>query len=166
MIGLEYILYIYEMQHQELATYLKIRKQNINLWVSGKQNVSKKHIPKLVEIFGISEHFYQKELTEVDKLLIQKEKIVNELKNSSKLNQVKMDLDNLDGKSYDEVPVEDKKIVEINNKISKAEVNEIIEEKIPNSNMYLVKMVIELIEKNGDSLEFRDSMESFYKKYI
>lgn len=80
MIGLEYILNLYNMPHNELAEKLGIRKQNINLWIKGKQSISKKHLPKLSEIFGIGEEFFQKELDAVDQLIIQKNKLQMELK--------------------------------------------------------------------------------------
>ena len=47
------------MQHMELAERLGIRKQNINLWIKGKQNVPKKYLPTLKEIFGVEEEYYQ-----------------------------------------------------------------------------------------------------------
>lgn len=75
MIGLEYVLNLYNMEHQSLAERLGIRKQNINLWIKRKQNISKKHLPVLSEIFGIDEEYFQKELDDVDKLIIQKEKL-------------------------------------------------------------------------------------------
>jgi transcriptional regulator with XRE-family HTH domain len=80
MIGLEYILNIYDIQHQDLAEKLGIRKQNINLWIKGKQNVSKKYLPTLSEMFGVDEEYFQKELDDIDKLIIQKEKLKRELK--------------------------------------------------------------------------------------
>jgi plasmid maintenance system antidote protein VapI len=78
MIGLEDILRIWEMQHQELATKLGIKKQNINLWISGKQAISKKYLPILSEMFGVSEEMFQRELTDLEKLYIQKAKIEKE----------------------------------------------------------------------------------------
>lgn len=80
MIGLEYILNLYGIQHQDLAEKLGIKKQNINLWIKGKQNVSKKHLPILSEMFGVDEDYFQKELSDIDKLIIQKEKLKRELK--------------------------------------------------------------------------------------
>lgn len=82
MIGLEYILNLYNMQHQELAKKLGIKKQNINLWIKGKQNVSKKYLPVLSKIFNIPEKYFQKELDEIDKMEIQNIKLNSELKNS------------------------------------------------------------------------------------
>lgn len=80
MIGLEYILNLYNMEHQSLADKLGIKKQNINLWIKGKQNISKKYLPLLSEMFGIDEQYFQKELDDVDKLMVQKEKLSQELK--------------------------------------------------------------------------------------
>ena len=80
MVGLEYILNLYGMQHQQLAEKIGIKKQNINLWISGKQDISKKHLPTLSQIFCIEEEYFQKELDDIDKLIIQKEKLKKELK--------------------------------------------------------------------------------------
>ena len=57
MIGLEYILNLYNLQHIELAEKLGIKKQNINMWVKGRQNIPKKYLPVLEELFGI-DHSY------------------------------------------------------------------------------------------------------------
>ncbi|MDA2175223.1 helix-turn-helix domain-containing protein [Bacillus cereus] len=80
MNGLEYILGLYNMQHLELAEKLGIKKQNINLWIKGRQNIPKKYLPILEETFGLSASYFIKELSEVDKLEIQKEKLKRELK--------------------------------------------------------------------------------------
>ena len=80
MNGLEYILNLYQMQHVELARRLGIKKQNINLWIKGKQKIPKKHLPVLEEIFRLDAKYFTKELTEVDKLEIQKEKLKQDLK--------------------------------------------------------------------------------------
>lgn len=80
MIGLEYILKLYGIQHQELAEMLEIKKQNINLWVKGKQNISKKYLPELSIYFNIPEEFFQKELNQIDRLEIQKRKLQKEMK--------------------------------------------------------------------------------------
>ena len=47
MIGLEYILEIFKIQQKDLAEELGIKKQNITLWIKGKQNISKKYLPIL-----------------------------------------------------------------------------------------------------------------------
>ncbi len=77
--GLEYILALYDMQHIELAEKLGIKKQNINMWIKGKQNISKKYLPVLEELFSIKQEYFNKDIDEIDKLEIQKEKLKNEL---------------------------------------------------------------------------------------
>ena len=71
MVGLEYVLKLWNMQQDELAERLGIKKQNINYWVTGKRNIPKKYLPKLVEMFNIPEKYFQKELTYVEKEKIQ-----------------------------------------------------------------------------------------------
>lgn len=80
MIGLEYVLQLHNIQHQELAEQLGIKKQNINMWIKGKQNVSKKYLPQLAEQFDLPEEFFQKELTEIERLIVQKQKLQKEMK--------------------------------------------------------------------------------------
>lgn len=79
MIGLEYILSLYNMQHIELAEKFGLKKQNINLWIKGKQNIPKKYLPALEEMFGINKEYFSKELNEIEKLEIQKEKLKKDL---------------------------------------------------------------------------------------
>ncbi|WP_455544420.1 helix-turn-helix domain-containing protein [Intestinibacter sp.] len=79
IIGLEYILALYNMQHIDLAEGLGIKKQNINMWIKGKQKIPKKYLPVLEEIFGINSNYFNKNINEVDKLEIQKEKLKRDL---------------------------------------------------------------------------------------
>lgn len=79
IIGLEYILALYDMQHIDLAERLGIKKQNINMWIKGKQKIPKKYLPVLEEIFGINSDYFKKNIDEVDKLEIQKEKLKRDL---------------------------------------------------------------------------------------
>lgn len=80
MNGLEYILNLFTIQHIELAEKLGIKKQNINMWVKGRQNIPKKYLPVLEELFGIDQFYFGHELTEIDKLELQKEKLKRDLK--------------------------------------------------------------------------------------
>lgn len=84
MSGLEYILSLYNMQHIELAEILGIKKQNINMWIKGKQNIPKKYLPVLEEIFNIDSKYFVKELNEIEKLEIQKRKTKTRFKASNK----------------------------------------------------------------------------------
>lgn len=67
------------MQHIELAEKFGLKKQNINLWIKGKQNIPKKYLPALEEMFGINKEYFSKELNEIEKLEIQKEKLKKDL---------------------------------------------------------------------------------------
>lgn len=67
------------MQHIELAEKLGIKKQNINMWIKGKQKIPPKYLPTLEEIFGLKSEYFTKELDEIEKLEIQKEKLKIEL---------------------------------------------------------------------------------------
>ncbi|EPS49563.1 DNA-binding protein [Clostridium botulinum A1 str. CFSAN002368] len=80
MLGLEYILGLYNMQHVELAEKLGIKKQNINMWIKKKQKIPKKYLPILEEIFRLNKKYFSEDLSEIEKLEIQKEKLKKELK--------------------------------------------------------------------------------------
>jgi transcriptional regulator with XRE-family HTH domain len=80
LIGLEFILNLFTIQHIELAEKLGIKKQNINMWVKGRQSIPKKYLPVLEELFGIDQFYFGHELTEIDKLELQKEKLKRDLK--------------------------------------------------------------------------------------
>ena len=64
IIGLEYILALYDMQHIDLAERLGIKKQNINMWIKGKQKIPKKYLPVLEELFGINVDYFNKNIDE------------------------------------------------------------------------------------------------------
>lgn len=106
MIGLEYILSLYNMQHIELAEILGIKKQNINLWIKGKQNIPKKYLPLLEEKFGVKQEYFVRELNEIEKLEIQKEKLKKELKPVIKQYENKLSIG--EENKLVEVPVYDK----------------------------------------------------------
>lgn len=71
MIGLEYVLKLFEMPQQELASKLEIKQQNIDSWIKGKRNIPKKWLPILAEIFNIPEKYFQRELKYYDEERIQ-----------------------------------------------------------------------------------------------
>ncbi|MBY6838736.1 helix-turn-helix domain-containing protein [Clostridium botulinum] len=79
MIGLEYICNLYNKSYNSVAEELGISRQSINGWVKGLRPIPKKHLPKLSNIFdGVYKEYFQKELTEIDKINIQKTKVFNE----------------------------------------------------------------------------------------
>ena len=65
MIGLELILRLYGMQQKDLAENLGINKQNITLWIKGKQNIPKKYLPILADIFGLDDAFFTANIHEI-----------------------------------------------------------------------------------------------------
>lgn len=79
MMGLEYILNLYNMPQNELSARLGIKKQNITLWIKGRQPISKKYLPVLEELFQLPSDCFNRELTEIEKLEIQKDKLKKEL---------------------------------------------------------------------------------------
>lgn len=150
LIGLEYILNLYGMPHVELAEKLGIKKQNINLWIKGKQNISKKYLPVLEDLFGIQERYFTKELTDIEKLEIQKEKLKEDLKPIIQ----KHDRQFLIGDVNDlvEVPIYDKEEINaIERSIEKAKLVEKFRQTIDvvddNPYMDTFKLVVELLEK-------------------
>jgi plasmid maintenance system antidote protein VapI len=70
MIGLEFISNLYYIKHTDLAKELGIKRQNINLWIKGKGKIPQKYIVIFVEKFNIPEEYFQKELTNKDKINI------------------------------------------------------------------------------------------------
>ena len=151
MIGLEYILSLYNMQHIELADKLGIRKQNINLWIKGKQNISKKYLPVLEELFNIKQEYFNKELTEIEKLEIQKEKLKKDL-NPVITDSYEKFLIGEEG-SFKEIPIYDKEeINKIENDIEMAKIITKLKStmNIANNNPYMdtYKLFAEVMEKS------------------
>lgn len=150
MIGLEYILSLYSMQHIELAEKLGIKKQNINLWIKGKQNIPKKYLPILEELFGTKQEYFMKELNEIEMLEIQKEKLKKDLKPVIKKHEQQF----LIGEANDlvEVPIYDKEEINtMERTIEKAKLISRFKEAmdIVDDNPYMdtYKLIVELMEK-------------------
>lgn len=168
MIGLEYILNLYNMQHIELAEKLGIKKQNINMWIKGKQNIPKKYLPILEEIFGLNEKYFTKELDEIDQLEIQKEKLKRELKPVIKKHEQQFMI----GKVNDivEVPIYDKEeINSIERDIEKAKLVSRFKEAldIVDNNPYMdtYKLIVELLEKAQHEVVLHKTIEALAHYY-
>lgn len=79
MTGLSFILQLYNVTQQELADKLQIKRQNIDAWLRKRRKIPEKHLVNLSKIFkGIDSSYFQKELTEIEKIDIQKTKILND----------------------------------------------------------------------------------------
>ena len=148
LIGLEYILSLYNMQHIELAQILGIKKQNINLWIKGRQNIPKKYLPLLEEKFGVKQEYFVRELSEIEKLEIQKEKLKKELKPVIKQYENKLSIG--EENTLVEVPVYDKEeINSIDRTIEKANLLSKFKEAMDmvDSNPYMdtYKIIVEIM---------------------
>ncbi len=166
--GLEYILNLYNIKHIELAEQLGIKKQNINMWVKGKQNIPKKYLPVLEEMFDLDSSYFTKELTEVDKLEIQKLKIKKELKPI--VNNYNMEFDISEQKEMIKKPIYDKEEMNtIENSIQKAKLIQKFKESIEivDNHPYIqtLNMVVELIEKSQHEIIFQKTIEALAHYY-
>ena len=156
------------MQHIELAEKLGIKKQNINMWIKGKQNIPKKYLPILEEIFGLNEKYFTKELDEIDQLEIQKEKLKSDLKPVIKKHEQQFMI----GKVNDivEVPIYDKEeINSIERDIEKAKLVSRFKEAldIVDNNPYMdtYKLIVEVLEKAQHEIVLHKTIEALAHYY-
>ncbi|MDF2547202.1 MAG: transcriptional regulator [Anaerosolibacter sp.] len=161
MIGLEYILGLYNMQHLELAEYLGIKKQNINLWIKGKQKVPKKYLPDLEQLFNIDAGYFGKEIDEIEKLEIQKEKLKRDLQPIIKSHKQVL---GSGGSTLEKVPVYDKEeINSIERSIEKAKIIERFQksldvvDKHPYMDSY--RIIIELLDQAGAEMILHKTLQ-------
>ncbi|AWI11201.1 transcriptional regulator [Caldifermentibacillus hisashii] len=164
MNGLEYILSLYQVQHIELAEKLGIKKQNINLWIKGKQNIPKKYLPVLEELFGINRSYFTKELTDIDKLEIQKEKLKQDLKPIVERQKEEFRVDE-ESDYLVKVPVYDKEELNtIERAIEKAKLVERFKQVIDiideNPYMDTYALIVELLEKAQHEAIFHKTIEA------
>lgn len=151
------------MPHVELADELGIRKQNINMWIKGKQKIPNKYLPILENIFNIEQKYFSKELTEIDKLEIQKEKLKKDLKPIIKKYDQQFILDDMN-KTVD-VPVYDKEEINtIERDIEKAKLVSRFKEALDvvDNNPYIdtYKLIIELLEKSQHEVIVHKTIEA------
>lgn len=80
IIGLEYICKLYDVKFSELADDFGISRQVVNSWIKIKRRrkITKKYIPMLAKKFKQSEKYFQKELSDLDRLEILENKIFTE----------------------------------------------------------------------------------------
>lgn len=156
------------MQHIELAEKLGIKKQNINMWIKGKQNIPKKYLPILEELFGLDEDYFLKELNEIDQLEIQKEKLKRDLKPIIKKQEQQFILGEIN--DLVEVPIYDKEEINlIERNIEKAKLVSRFKEAldIVDNNPYLdtYKLIIELLDKAQHEVILHKTVEALAHYY-
>lgn len=166
--GLEYILNLYNMQHIELAEILGIKKQNINMWVKGKQNIPKKYLPVLEELFQLDRNYFTKELNEIDKLEIQKEKLKKDLKPI--VNKYEMEYSISESCDMIKKPVYDKEEMNsIERSIEKAKLVERFKNALEitdeNPFMETYNIIVELVEKVPHETIFNKTIEALAHYY-
>lgn len=171
MNGLNFILNLYDMQYIKLAEMLGINKQNITMWVKGKQKVPKKYLPTLEEIFNIDKEYFSKELTEIDKLEIQKEKLKQDLKPIISKKKQEFSIGEIN--DIIEKPIYDKEEMNtIEREIEKAKLAERFKEcmDLVDENPYMdtYKLIVELMEKVPHEIVLHKTIEalSHYYKVI
>lgn len=172
MIGLDYILKLYNITQQELADKLGIKQQNIDLWIRDKnRKIPKKHLPKLVEIFNIPEKYFQKELTDIDKLIIQKGKLERELKPQIKKYQTRLVLsENSEEADLEDIPIYDQKEMnDIEIEIAKVKIVEEIREAMSDLNkdyeIGTIEQIAKLIKHYGKEKVFIDTIDALSHYY-
>jgi len=138
------------MQHVELAEHLGIKKQNINMWIKRRQNIPKKYLPVLEEYFEIEQSYFSKELTNIEKLEIQKEKLKKDLKPVIKKHEKRYRSNDVN--DLVEVPVYDKEEINtIERDIEKAKLlirfKEAMDMVSNNPYMDTFELIVELMEK-------------------
>ena len=161
LIGLEYILGLYNMQHIELAEHLRIKKQNINLWIKGKQNIPKKYLPILEELFHVDAVYFAKELDEIEKLQIQKEKLKRDLQPIIKNHEHVL---SKGAGQLEKVPVYDKEEINtIERSIEKARIIQLFKESLEVVNrhpfMDSYRIVVELLEQAGTEIILHKTLQ-------
>ncbi|MEK4245287.1 helix-turn-helix transcriptional regulator [Psychrobacillus sp. FSL K6-2684] len=78
MIGLEYIAKEFHMRLTDIANILGVTRKSISNWTKGWQTIPKKHLGKLSLYFGVPEHYFQKELNDIEKLEVHVAKLTKE----------------------------------------------------------------------------------------
>lgn len=79
MIGLEFIMETYNTNANRLAEELQVSRHTIYDWLKGRRKIPTKRLKQLSEYFELPEEYFQKELTQQDKLNIYKLIIEKEL---------------------------------------------------------------------------------------
>lgn len=168
MNGLNFILNLYDMQYIKLAEILGINKQNITMWVKGKQKVPKKYITILEEIFNIDKEYFSKELTEIDKLEIQKEKLKQDLNPIISKKEQEFSIGEIN--NIIEKPIYDKEEMNsIEREIEKAKLAQRFKEcmDIVDNNPYMdtYKLIVELMEKVPHEIVLHKTIEALSHYY-
>lgn len=123
MIGLEFLINIYGLKNKDIAETLEISPVTVHDWIKGKKKIPLARIEELSKVFeNIPTEYFQKELDDIDKLTIQKEKLKQELKPNVSKYQLHFSVNSSD---LEEVPLYDSNAInKIEFEIRKAKIIE------------------------------------------
>ncbi|MEF2245381.1 helix-turn-helix domain-containing protein [Paenibacillus sp. IITD108] len=83
MIGLEYIVKLYNGTYKKLAEKLGITPSTVTDWLSRRRPIPKAKLEALSQLFRIEEDFFQKELTKVEEIELRLDYLRRESKRDS-----------------------------------------------------------------------------------
>lgn len=138
------------------------------MWVKQKQNIPKKYLPVLEELFDAPSDYFGRELTEIEKLEIQKEKLKKDLNPVIQKHEEQFEI----GEVNDMVakPIYDKE--EINNierEIAKAKLVSKFKEALDvvedNPYMDTYRLIVELMEKVQHEAVLHKTIEALAHYY-
>lgn len=165
MIGLEYVLKIFEMTQQELASKLEIKQQNIDSWIKGKRNIPKKWLPELANIFNIPEKYFQREVNFYDEERIQLMKL-HGINNEKDLGYGVIDYNNPPDEDFIKWMEERKKedLVRFNDKREKFmnKIQKILDLGLGSTN-YRSSVISTQISSREYTIDFIESLMELYK---
>lgn len=133
------------------------------MWIKGKQNIPKKYLPVLSDLFQLKAKYFTKELDDIDKLEIQKEKLKKELNPIIEKQEQQFSI----GKVNDMVQVhiyDKEEINTIERDIEKAKLvskfKEILDMVDQNPYMETYQLILELMEKAQQETVLRKTIDA------
>ena len=75
MIGLKYIRTLFNDTGEDVAEKLGVTKVTISKWENGIKPIPQKRLTELSEIYGIPEKYFNKELTKIEELKIERKRL-------------------------------------------------------------------------------------------
>jgi transcriptional regulator with XRE-family HTH domain len=134
VIGLEYIRKQAGMSLADISEILGVSRQFISKWEKGEKKIPQKYLPVLADKFNTFEEYLQKELSDLDKIQIQKNNLRNHIDKTSfqdkevVFDDVLNDWIEIEVTRYDEGAIENFRTTEIEEKelILKSKIHEVI----------------------------------------
>ncbi|MBY6795171.1 hypothetical protein HYH85_02610 [Clostridium botulinum] len=182
MIGLQFLINIYGFKNKDIAEKLEISPVTVHDWIKGKRKIPQQRINELKNVFKyIPQKYFQKELTEIDKLKIQNTKLHREMCSEERIEQMCNKERDRDRDREIEIELEesDLLLIEVENKLEYLELQEamkFVKENIDNmskkgyadfsSETYLLKTFFDISNSEGANLiRFYDILY-FIAKYL